>query len=209
MTVEMRRLEEVARKYDLLRHSFYQRWAAGELSRDELDDYAGQYAHVVAGLPRWLSAAADAESENGRLLRAHALEESNHLALWDAFAKALNPSRDAALDPANPATCELLRRCDALAASGQGMAVAWAFEAQSPQVSETKLEGLRAHYGIDADSGGQYFAIHARRDVDHRQELAAMIETSPDGDAPVAAADAALAALWDVLTSVEKVAGTA
>ncbi len=32
-------------KYDLLSHPFYKAWSAGELSRDDLREYACQYYH--------------------------------------------------------------------------------------------------------------------------------------------------------------------
>ena len=43
-------LEQIARRHDVLRHPFYQRWSAGELTTGELADYAGQYRHAVVAL---------------------------------------------------------------------------------------------------------------------------------------------------------------
>src|SRR5437870_6107177 len=42
-------------KYDLLSHPFYQAWSAGELSRDDLREYACQYYHHVAAFPTYLA----------------------------------------------------------------------------------------------------------------------------------------------------------
>src|SRR2546425_9511520 len=42
-------------KYDLLCHPFYKAWSAGELSRDDLREYACQYYHHVAAFPRYLA----------------------------------------------------------------------------------------------------------------------------------------------------------
>src|SRR6185503_7856888 len=44
------RLEEVRARWNVLEHPFYQRWSAGELSRDELARYAGEYRHAVVAL---------------------------------------------------------------------------------------------------------------------------------------------------------------
>ena len=200
MKVDIQTLEALGRRYDLLQHSFYRRWVAGVLSREELDDYAGQYAHVVAGLPRWLEAAAEADPDHAVELGAHAREESAHVALWGDFGRALRSDRTPVDEP-NAATTELLRRCDALAGSGQGAAVAWALESQSPEVSATKLAGLVEHYRIDASNGGGYFALHAERDIDHRDQLVGLIGGDAEG---VAAAEAVLAGLWDLLTSVDR-----
>ena len=94
-------------------------------------------------------------------------------------------------------------RCDALAAGGQGIAVGWALEAQSPEVSATKLFGLEEHYDIDSARGGRYFALHATLDIEHRDELAGLLRQRSEPDA-VGAAEIVLAGLWDLLTSVEK-----
>jgi pyrroloquinoline-quinone synthase len=197
-------LADASSKFDLLQHSFYQRWSAGTLTREELDDYAGQYAYVVAGLPGWLRDAAIANPEHALELERHAHEEDGHVALWQKFAMAVDPARAGAFDHPNPATVALLERCDELAAAGQAVTVAWAMEAQSPEVSEAKLDGLRRHYGIDATSGGEYFELHRDRDREHRDELAAMI---PAGDPRAAgAAEAVFSGLWDLLTSVERAA---
>ncbi len=38
-------------KYDLLRHPFYKAWAAGELTREDLQEYAREYYHHVEAFP--------------------------------------------------------------------------------------------------------------------------------------------------------------
>ena len=42
-------------KYDLLCHPFYKAWSAGELSRDDLREYACQYYHHVAAFSTYLA----------------------------------------------------------------------------------------------------------------------------------------------------------
>ena len=44
------RLDDVADRWNVLSHPFYQRWSEGELSSSELAFYAGQYAHAVDAL---------------------------------------------------------------------------------------------------------------------------------------------------------------
>src|ERR1700760_4994076 len=43
-------------RYDLLQHPFYQEWSKGELTRDELREYASEYWHHVSAFPTYLSA---------------------------------------------------------------------------------------------------------------------------------------------------------
>ena len=49
-------LEQRIARYDLLCHPYYKAWTAGELTRDDLREYAGDYYHHVAAFPTYLSA---------------------------------------------------------------------------------------------------------------------------------------------------------
>ena len=179
---------------NLLEHSFYVRWLAGTLTEDELRDYAGQYAHVVRGLPGWLRSA----GQDG-----HADEEQTHIRLWDAFGAALG----AAPSEPNAATRTLLERASRLSAGPAGVAVAWAVESQSAPVSREKLAGLRRHYQIDP-AGQAYFEVHAQRDVEHTAELDELIAGLDAAERVQAQAIAATVqdGLWELLTSVERAA---
>src|SRR3954454_6396993 len=73
------RIEAAASRWNVLDHPFYQRWSAGELTREELAEYAAQYRHAVVALADAAAAAGDTE---------HAQEEREHVALWDDFAAA-------------------------------------------------------------------------------------------------------------------------
>ena len=44
------RLDAARRRWNVLEHPFYRRWECGELSRDELTAYAGEYRHAVVAL---------------------------------------------------------------------------------------------------------------------------------------------------------------
>ena len=201
-----RDLHEASERFDLLKHPFYQRWVAGDLTRDELVYYTGQYAHVVRAIPRWLEGTASRDHAHGDALRSHAAEESDHVPLWDRFAAALGI--DAATlrgTPANAATAALIAKGDELVDKGHGAAAVWSIESQSPAVSAEKLRGLRAHYGIDERNGGQYFAVHQELDRDHEAQLRSIIhshDATSQAAAP-AAATAMLNGMWDLLTSAQ------
>jgi len=186
------RIDEARGRWNVLDHPFYRRWECGELSRDELAFYAGEYRHAVVALADAAAAAGDTE---------HAAEEAAHIELWDDFAAAL----DAPLDrepKAETADCaEAWRRQDPL----EARAVLYAVESGQPDISRTKLAGLVAHYGFeDGSPGSEYFSLHAERDHEHaaasKQVLA---EVAPEeADRLVAAAEAALAGNWRLLDGV-------
>jgi pyrroloquinoline quinone (PQQ) biosynthesis protein C len=82
------RLDAARERWNLLEHPFYKRWSCGELTRDELAWYAGEYRHAVVAL-------AETAAKTGN--EEHAREEADHVRLWDEFAAAFGadttPSR--------------------------------------------------------------------------------------------------------------------
>ena len=46
------KIEQARERWNVLEHPFYQRWSAGELTREELADYSGQYRHATAAIAR-------------------------------------------------------------------------------------------------------------------------------------------------------------
>ena len=191
-------LDQAVTRWNLLDHSFYQRWTQGTLTRDELCDYVKQYGHVVRAVPRWLEQVRGGDTAQ---LARHVEEERSHEALWATFGEALGLTSEAIRTaPANEATARLLARGDKLVEQGQAAAVVWALEAQTPAVARAKLAGLSAFYGISGDTGGKYFAVHEHLDVEHAAELRVMWKDGSD-----AAAEEMSKALWDLLSSVEVV----
>ena len=54
-TVFFEQLEATIARYDLLCHPFYRAWAAGELTRKDLREYARHYYHHVEAFPCYLA----------------------------------------------------------------------------------------------------------------------------------------------------------
>ena len=79
------RVEAARERHNVLEHPFYQRWSAGELTLEELADYAGQYRHAVVALANASEWAARLDPE----LEGHAAEEASHVALWDDFTQTI------------------------------------------------------------------------------------------------------------------------
>ena len=183
------RIETARQRWNVLEHPFYQRWSAGELSREELAHYSGQYRHAAAALARLCEDLADTapEAERGDMRR-HAEEEKGHIALWDGFVEAVG-GEVAAQPSAETRECvETWTRSDGRVLQ---LARLYAIESSQPAISRTKREGLAAHYGVGDGPGNQYFTVHEQADVEHAAEARGLIEQDfdrADADALVDAA---------------------
>jgi len=186
------RIDEARERWDVLRHPFYARWERGELTREELAHYAGEYRHAVVALARAAEAAGNEQ---------HAREEFDHIGLWDDFAGALDARLDRAPSPETRGGADAWARHDRL----EALAVLYAIESAQPAIAETKLRGLVEHFGFAEGPATEYFALHAKRDIEHAAEARdALAAASPrDEDGLVAAAEAALRTNWELLDGVD------
>ena len=202
--MSLTQLRATAARFNLLQHSFYTRWTAGELSREELQAYAGEYHHVAAAMPGWLDQMASQDPAHAPSLRRHAREEAAHVPMWDDFSEALGCDRAALqTSPPNHATRALLECADGLVAAGRGAGVMWAVESQAPAVSEAKLAGLRQHYGLDGGAATRYFEVHTTMDVAHTRELEKLVEAGAPAAGHAEAAELVLRGMFGLLSSVE------
>jgi pyrroloquinoline-quinone synthase len=197
------RIEQARDRWNVLEHPFYQRWSAGELSREELADYSGQYRHATAALARLCADVADSAPDPERSeLRRHAEEEASHIALWDGFVEAVGG--EVAAEP----TAETQECVDAWTASDDRVSQLvrlYAVESGQPAISKTKREGLAAHYEIGDGPGNEYFRVHEEADVDHAAEGRSLIEAhlaDADPEVLVAAAESVFKANWRLLDGV-------
>jgi pyrroloquinoline-quinone synthase len=190
------RADAICRRCDVLRHPFYERWSRGELGRQDLGHYAGQYRHAVVAL-------ADASARAGD--NQHANEERGHIVLWDQFLASYDGDRYA------PATPETAACAAAWAAPDRDrmatLAALYAIESSQPAISETKRTGLVAHYGAAPGSDAtRYFDVHAVLDHQHaeqdRRELARLAQPA-DEERLLAEIERVLTANWRLLDGVE------
>jgi pyrroloquinoline-quinone synthase len=208
----------------LLTHPFYVAWTRGELTREQLRQYAGQYMHHVLAEPTYLSAvhsntphfASDGTSDLGprQTILQNLIDEElgpkNHPALWKQFATALGLSEeDLAATGALPATRELIATFTELCRNRPhyaGLAALHAFESQVPAIAAVKIDGLRRFYGMTDASTVEFFSVHEKADVYHSAAEWDLIERAADTDAKraevVAATRAACDALWTFLDGV-------
>jgi pyrroloquinoline-quinone synthase len=191
------RLDAVRDRWNVLRHPFYTRWERGELAREELAAYAGEYRHAVVALAAAARTAAPLTGPE------HAAEEAAHVTLWDAFAHGLGA--DLTREP-RPETRVCVDAWSGPDDPLEAAAILYAVEAGQPEISRTKLDGLVRHYGFVAEGPAtSYFALHAERDVAHAAEAREILERhaeEADGDRLVRTAEAALAGNWTLLDGV-------
>jgi len=199
------RLADVHRRCNVLEHPFYVRWSSGDLTREELSWYAGEYRHAVVALAEATAATARAAEPAVRAqIKSHAAEEAEHVALWDSFAHAVDADLDQ--EPAAE-TAECAAAWTAAGDALEGLVVLYAIESAQPAISRTKLDGLVEHYGFEEGPATEYFSLHAERDHEHAAQSRALIEerlSEGHEDRLVAVAEAALRGNWTLLDGVER-----
>ncbi len=215
MTPTLAQIDTNIAARSVLTHPFYQAWQRGALSPAALQDYAAQYYAHVAAFPRYLSAL-HAHTENAdtrRALLQNLIDEEagqpDHPELWLDFAEGIGASREAVTHAAPRPEAQLLVntfmdicRHGSVAA---GLAALYSYESQIPAIAETKMDGLRAFYGVDNPRALAYFVVHQEADVEHsrveRELLSHHLSDADAADAP-AASQAALEAVWGLLSGV-------
>jgi len=167
---------DIAAKH-LLKHPFYLAWARGELSREALADYARQYYQHVAAFPTYLSAIhanCDDQSTRKELLNNLIDEEAgspNHPELWLNFAEGLDVSaqqaRNAEKWPETKNLVDTFRSVCRDGATAEALAALYAYESQIPAICESKIDGLKKHYGFADPKHYEYFSVHIEADREH------------------------------------------
>jgi pyrroloquinoline-quinone synthase len=210
-------LEERIAAYDLLCHPYYKAWTAGQLTREDLREYAGDYYHHVAAFPTYLSAL-HARLQDGEVRRAvlrnlcgEEIEGRAHSELWLDFAEGMGADRDEVRER-EPLTevrglITEFRRIAREASTAEALAGFYAYESQVPRVAKQKADGLAQRYGADAKTCG-YFTLHQFADVEHsevwRELLSAEVTANPElAEAALNAAECAAKALWHALDGME------
>jgi pyrroloquinoline-quinone synthase len=210
-------------KYDLLCHPFYKAWSAGELTRDDLCEYAQDYYHHVEAFPSYLASFALRleEGEVRRAMLANMRDEMGaegnagkesvpHAELWLDFAEGMGSSRNLEWHSPVPAIRQLISHFHRVASEGtpeEALAAFYAYESQVPRIAKEKESGLRQKYHAGDKTCG-YFTLHATADLYHarvwRGLLEKRIQANPEAaDAALDAAENAARMLWKALDGIE------
>jgi pyrroloquinoline-quinone synthase len=201
-------------KNHLLNSPFYQAWSKGELTVEDLQHYAGQYYALESTFPRLLSSVhSNCESPEIRqgILENMIDEErgaENHRELWLRFADGLGLDRDKVINAKrDSATQECIDRLMKLAQNPNpvvGLSALYAYESQLPEVSQSKIDGLKNFYGITDEKTLSFFTVHKGADVWHSEEEQRMIEALQGEQETVqAAAEESAKALLHFLDGVD------
>jgi pyrroloquinoline-quinone synthase len=214
-------LHDRTQPFDLLCHPFYQAWTAGQLSREDLREYAAEYYHHVQAFPQNLLtlAARLPESDLRRAVLENFTDEmaldglgaAPHHALWLQFAEGMGANRSE-VHTREPITemRDLTATFDGIASNGtaaEALAAFYAYESQVPRVAQAKEAGLKKHYGADAATCA-YFHLHKTADIQHSQtwraQLDEVLAAQPElRDAALNAGETAACSLWRALDGIE------
>jgi pyrroloquinoline-quinone synthase len=206
-------LKQIISEWHLLKHKFYQAWSNGELSQAILQRYSAQYYHQVKSFPRFISRVHTlcAEIEARKVLLENLVDEElhgkDHPSLWIQFAEGLGLRKQTVLDEvALPETQTMVDQYYHLAERDwrDGLCALYAYEYQVPEISASKIAGLKAFYGVDDDHSLEFFTAHQQYDVEHAHKVAQLIETYVDPDQAKRATREASQALWGFLDGMCK-----
>lgn len=199
----------------LLKHPFYLAWTRGELSKEALTNYARQYYHHVAAFPTYLSAVhanCNDQTTRKQLLNNLIDEEAgspNHPELWLQFAEGLGLSasdiHNTAKEPETKKLIETFRSVCGEGSTAQGLAALYAYESQIPAICESKIDGLKKHYGFSNSRHYQYFTVHLEADLKHSAAERKMLDSYVDKqnfEFVKGSVNRVLDALWEMLSGV-------
>jgi pyrroloquinoline-quinone synthase len=205
-------------KHDLLCHPFYKAWSAGELTREDLREYARDYFHHVEAFPDYLQEFGSrlGDDQLRRVVFMNRNDEMGvdegsrpHAELWLDFLEGMGGKRQIAPEPLQEIRelTDFFHRVSRTGAPEEALAVLYAYESQVPRVAAEKARGLREKYAADENTCG-YFSLHATADVYHsriwRHQLAKLVEANPGAvEKALDAGENAAKALWRALDGVE------
>ena len=175
----------------------------------------GSIIKHVAAFPTYLSAIhanCDDQSTRKELLKNLIDEEAgspNHPELWLNFAQGLGVTvRDAQNAEKWPETDNLVDTFRSVCRDGltaEGLGALYAYESQIPAICESKIDGLKKHYGFADPRHYEYFSVHIGADREHsaaEQRLLAGYVGNKNFESVRASVNRVLDALWEMLSGV-------
>lgn len=169
-------LNKKLEQYSLLKHPFYQQWSAGTLSKDALCGYVKEYFHLVKAVPDMVEKIYRANPNPE--MKANLEDEKSHIALWENFAEGMGISKKELHEYAPSGnTINAVNKLTGLMSNPtEGAAAMYAYEADIPKISVSKIDGLKKFYGITDSSTLEYFTEHETADIEHVKVWQAMMK---------------------------------
>ena len=185
----------------LLKHRFYRLWSEGKLDVDQLRGYALEYFQLVKAVPQLVGNVMSSYTNDSNLkyvLNENYREESEHINLWIKFVVSMGINSNELFDyVSSDTTNDIVRFLLALTkrSVGQGAAAMYAYEKQLPEISRSKIKGLKEFYNLgNSQEGTEYFSVHEEVDVRHAAAWRRIIGVSHDPSE--ALYQAAIDSLW-------------
>lgn len=177
------RIDSEIERRSLLKHSFYQMWSEGKLTIDHLQGYSKEYFQLVKAVPKFVeSISANAGESMKADIDNNAKEEAEHIEPWARFASALGVPQSELVNYDGAAkTNDAVAAMSKLSSSSfeEAVAAMYAFEAELPKISRSKIDGLKKFYGMDGGDATRYFELHEEADVRHAQVWREILQSLP------------------------------
>lgn len=190
MTDRVSQLDAIVDTYDLNKHPFYQAWRMGTLPEEKLKDYAAEYGKFIATIDQGWETLGFGH---------YAQEEREHVVLWGQFKEELgNPTSSG-----KPQTAVLAHSASTMfSTKAEALGALYSFEAQQPNTSQSKLDGLNEHYNF-SEKGKEYFVVHAS-DFNEVEDLRKTVQTFTDEEFERAksACTVVCSAMWAALDGI-------
>ena len=181
-----KRLNRKLDEFHLLKHPFYKSWNEGKLNREIIKDYAEQYYQHVKAFPRYISATHSIceDLDKRRILLENLQDEekkdADHPMLWKNFALSVGAdSKEIEKKERYNFTNELIENFfkNARASYAEGLGSLYTYERQVPEIADTKIRGLKTHYGVSSKEGLEFFEVHKAADVHHREACEKLLDS--------------------------------
>ena len=208
-----KQLHEKLDKYHLLNHPFYKAWNEGKLTREIIKDYAEQYYQHVKAFPRYISATHSLceDLDKRKILLENLQDEekdgADHPKLWKNFAVVMGSDSEKIEDVKKEKfTSELIDNFfkNGRSSYAEGLASLYTYERQIPEIAETKIRGLKNHYGVTSKEGLEFFEVHKAADVYHREACEKLLDSLSLKEQKKSEASALSTAkyLWNFLSGI-------
>ena len=133
----------------------------------------------------------------------------NHPELWKKFAGGLGVE-DAELtrtekQPETKKLIDTFRFVCGQGSTAEGLAALYAYESQIPAICESKINGLKTHYGFTEPEDYEYFTVHVEADREHSAAEREMLNRYIDDhnfESVRVSVNRVLEALWEMLSGV-------